>query len=100
MLHYRLIFLSGNPLQCQVSDWKVHKQLCGKKNITNVDSDLLLLITKKLVKTHADIVEQHTGNPLSYWQKNDAKVALVKQLKGMLTGDFQHFNSMNSMADR
>ena len=85
--------------QCQVKDWKVHKQLCGKKNTTNLGSDCLLFITKQLVKNHTDTVEIRTERPLTEFQKNDAKAALVKKLKDMFTGEFKQFNSNSSSSD-
>ncbi len=57
-------------------------------------------MTKQLVKNHTATVEVRTERPLSNCQKNDAKAALIKKLKEMLTGEeFGHFNSMTSFAD-
>ena len=85
--------------KCQAQDWPCHKQLCGSKNTTNLDSASLLEITKILVKNHTITVEQRTGRPLSARQKEAAKVALVQQLKKMFTGEFKHFNSPSAAPD-
>lgn len=79
--------------QCQANDWPCHKQLCGRKNTTNIDSKNLLQITNILLHNHTTTVEKRTGRPLSESQKEIAKVSLVKQLKDWFTGDFKQYNS-------
>lgn len=85
--------------KCQADDWPIHKQLCGKKNTTNIDSSDLLAITKILVKNHSLTVQGHTGCPVPEYQQLQAKIALVKKLKKMFADDFKHFNSPNAAPD-
>lgn len=82
-----------------MGDWRFHRHVCGDKNTTNIDSESLVMVTNKMIKNYSDIVKEHSGHPVTEWQKNDAKIALVKKLKNMLTGDFQRFNSVYTMAD-
>lgn len=84
---------------CQGADWPVHKQLCGAKNTTNIKSVHLLTISKILVANHTQTVEGRTGRPIPECQKNKAMVGLVKHLKELFTGEFQHFNDNNYGAD-
>ena len=84
---------------CQAADWPVHKQLCGAKNTTNIESSKLLLVTKILIKSHGQTVEVRTGRPIPECQKEKAKINLVKHLKKLFTGQFQHFNDKCYGAD-
>lgn len=76
-----------------ISLLQIHKHLCGKKNTTNIDSEALLIITKLLVHNHTTTVENRGGKPPTEFQKDDAKLSLVKKLKQMFTGDFKQYNS-------
>ena len=84
---------------CQATDWPVHKQLCGAKNTTNISSANLLAISKILIANHGKTVEGRTGRPIPECQKDKAMIGLVKHLKKMFTGDFQHFNDNSYGAD-
>ena len=57
------------------------------------------MITKQLVKNHTATVEMRSQTKVTEFQKNDAKVALVKKLKEMFTGEFKKYNSPSSAAD-
>ena len=85
--------------ECQSNDWPLHKQLCGKRNTTNIESSSILGITKILVKNHSATVEMRSGRPVPGHLQEKAEVALVKQLKKMFTGDFQKFNNVRACAD-
>lgn len=87
---------------CQMSDWKVHKILCGKKNTTKVDAAALRLAADILIKNHAKTVRDLSleKKVVSEAHMKAALPGLLKLLKKLLNQDaFAHFNSVFTFAD-
>jgi hypothetical protein len=85
--------------ECQVSDWKIHKQLCCGKNKTNIEDSTLMMITKQVVENHAATVDMRSRTKISVRQRDAATAAVLKKLMKMFTGEFSHFNSPHAIAD-
>ena len=86
--------------ECQVRDWKIHKQLCGGcKNKTNISDDGLTMIMQLLVTNYATTVSQNSKKKVSQKQKDAAAASLLKRLMKMLTGEFSHFNDQGIVND-
>lgn len=85
--------------ECQASDWKVHKLLCGNKNTTNVDADTLRAVATLVTNNFAQTVQVHTGKAVSQHEKDAAMPGLLKLFKKLLNGKFAHFNSHISFPD-
>ena len=70
-----------------------------ERKITPTSILIIYDTTIQLVKNHTATVELRTDQPLTESQKNNAKAALAKKLKEMVTGEFKKYNSNASYSD-